>query len=281
MKPLPLLAMILLTACAVDRTSRGSADTIGTVQSRSATCNKVAGTEILWTAKTRWIVVGELHGTVEAPQVFADLVCLASKTGRPVVVGLERNETEQPVLDTYLASTGSEGDRAALLSHPSWQNGRDGRSSRAMVDLIEVLRRLKQKGAISRVTAFQPAIRGAQADREAAMADRLTKASSSEATLVIALVGNLHAMKTKQTFVSNSFVPAAGYLPPASTFSIDLRGNGGGAWNCSPECQAHYSLPRSPATPRGLVTVTGSGQPFDGVFHLGRATTASPPAVTQ
>jgi hypothetical protein len=220
-----------------------------------------------------------MHGTVEAPRAFADLVCEASRTGRPVVVGLERNEVEQPALDAYFASDGSAADRAALLSDYSWQNGRDGRSSVAVVELIEFLRRLKQNGSISRVVAFQPNMLGGQADREIAMADRLKNASPSEATLVIALVGGIHAMQTRQTFGSDSFVPAAGHLPQESTFSIDVRGNGGAAWNCMPQCGPHHLESRSATTPRGLVAEAGSDRPFDGILHLGSGTTASPPAV--
>ena len=277
MKRFAHLAMLFLSACALDPPTGIDAPT-GSL-ARAAECNPIAGSEVLWSAKTRWILVGEMHGTVETPQVFADLVCHASRTGRPVVVGLERNETEQPALDAYLAWRGSEADRAALLSHPSWQNGKDGRSSAALVELIEVLRRLKQRGAISAVVAFQPNVRGGQADREVAMADRLMKASPSEATLVIALVGNVHAMKTKQTFGGSSFLPAAGHLPMESTFTINVRGNGGAAWNCAPDCGSHYSAPGSQTTPRGLVVVPPSYQPFDGVLHLGGETTASPPAV--
>ena len=276
---IPQLAMLLaLSACALHSphiTSAGQNEQ----SSSNIKCPPVAGSEVLWKPATRWVVVGELHGTREIPEVFAHLVCGAGGTGRPVVVGLERNEVEQPMLDSYLASQGSETDRAALLNFDAWQTGKDGRSSEGMLDLIEKLRRLKQSGRIAGVVAFQPNMRGSQAEREVAMAQRLMRASPSEATLVVALVGNVHAMKTKQTFGSNSFVPAAAHLPRGSTLTVDVRGNGGSAWNCSPECRAHYTPSRSPSTERSLVAAGEADERFDWILYLGAETTASSPAV--
>lgn len=53
-----------------------------------------------------------------------------------------------------MASTGAAGDVQALLASEFWQRGGDGRSSRAMLELIEDLRALKQAGRPLDLFAF-------------------------------------------------------------------------------------------------------------------------------
>jgi hypothetical protein len=63
-------------------------------------CRPVAGTERLWgKPETRWIMIGEMHGTAEMPATFADLVCRAAATGRPVTVALEQTADYPPAID--------------------------------------------------------------------------------------------------------------------------------------------------------------------------------------
>jgi hypothetical protein len=67
---------------------------------------------------------------------------------RPVVLALEINTNEQPRFDRYLASHGTDADRAALLAGDHWQERHhDGRDSEAMFDLIEHMREVHARGA--------------------------------------------------------------------------------------------------------------------------------------
>jgi len=55
-------------------------------------------------------LLGEIHGTEEAPETAARLVCQAFRRGLTVTVGLEFARAEQDVIDRYLASDGTAED---------------------------------------------------------------------------------------------------------------------------------------------------------------------------
>ena len=161
-------------------------------------CAAIAGSERLWSMPgLRFVVVGEMHGTAETPAIFADLVCSARRAKRPIVVGVERDFSEQDAIDAFLAPGNHEAALRALLSEQGW-HGRDGRSSRAMLALLEQLRALKLRGLVSGVVAFSVAFDGSQSPSrgEERMPSALAAAANPYPNaLVIALVGNVHACK--------------------------------------------------------------------------------------
>jgi len=73
----------------------------------TASCTSVSGADQLWQPTTRWVIVGEMHGTNETPDAFSNLICLAAATSRPVTVALEYSADDQAVIDAYLASNGN------------------------------------------------------------------------------------------------------------------------------------------------------------------------------
>lgn len=241
------------------------------------------GAEKLWdNRQTRWIIVGEQHGTAETPAAFGDLVCQAikAKPKRQIVVALEYPQSDQAVYDRYFKSAGRAADRDALLRTAIWQSRfKDGRTSIAMLDLLERLRVLRQRGAIAGVVLFQPSggPLGGQAEREVEMARILQSAATSPNSIVLALVGNVHAMRGAFVRPGVSFMPAAGHLPDQNTISLDARGNGGAAWNCAPECGVHDRGPSRTEAARGVVLDAALRPSFDGLLNLGAPTTASPP----
>lgn len=244
-------------------------------------CTPIAGADALWERPaTRWIIVGEIHGTAESPRAFADLVCLAS-ANRHVVVALEHPEADQPAIDAWLASDGGEAARAAFLAAGMWrQPMKDGRTSLAMLELFDALRLMAQGGKVKRVVAFQPLLTGPYdpAAHERAMADRWIAASPDAGTLVIALVGNLHALTGEIAFGATRYLPAAAHLPAAATLTLDIRSNGGAMWVCNRDgCGPNASAAGPRGNARGIVL--GSAPAYSGVLELGLATTASPPAV--
>ena len=120
-------------------------------------CDPIAGAEALWAKpETRFVIVGEIHGTAEAPAAFADLVCLAARE-RPVAVGVEAGAGFAAKLEAFLASDGGPAARGAFLSDVFWtQPFKDGRSSQAMLAMFDELRRLKRAGRGIKVFGFQP-----------------------------------------------------------------------------------------------------------------------------
>ena len=249
-------------------------------------CRPVPGEEQLWSGQTtRYVIVGEVHGTTQVPELFGDLACAAHASGRPVVVGVEMSETAQPDLDRFLGSDGRTAAVRAFLASPAWRSPmKDGRSSRSYLQLIERLRVLKRAGEIAAVVAIQPS--GDTAEQpsadgfNAAMADRIRSAGKlSPRAIVLVLVGNLHASKHPVHFGDQVITPAAADLPPAETISVNVE-TGGKAWNCSgpSTCGVHDLIGVPPRKREVRLDRSVEGN-YDGVVDLGIPATASLPAV--
>lgn len=92
------------------------------------------------TDSPRILVLGELHGTHEGPALAAELVRIRVAAGMPTTLALEVHQAEQPVVDAFLASSGDESARMALLEGTYWQvpaERSDGRRCVAMLALLE------------------------------------------------------------------------------------------------------------------------------------------------
>jgi hypothetical protein len=247
----------------------------------------------------RAILVGELHGTAEVPAFVAQLVCGLLKSGRPVILALERDGSEQVALNRYLASAGSTTDVQALIRTGAWaQPFQDGRSSQAMLALIEQMRQWKQAGQRVGVLAMQletheivPADKAADrpapttpTDADAArseaindrtMADKLwTTLMAHPRYTVVALAGNLHtalgARSRAQWTASPSVADVlASYVP---VYVIGLNSSGGTSW---------IALPGSApgAQPVMAQPLYFEDSRIDARVELGKVT-ASPPAAS-
>ena len=252
--------------------------------SQAPLCAPPQGSDQLWRdPQIRFVIVGELHGTREAPAAFAEMVCDASAAG-PVVVALELPVAMQASLDAWMASDGAPADRATFLQHDFWRthaDGDDGRNSEAMAAMIWRLHALKAAGRDVSVRATQPGARPRGFDQsyyEIEMAHAWTRtAYDRPEARVLILVGSLHAMKTRLT--PDDFLFAAGLLDPAQVRSVRLAGQGGAAWSCpmGEPCGTHDIAPVQDAAMRGVVLQPVSGGAWDGWLALGPVT-ASPPA---
>jgi len=152
-------------------------------------CRPISGVNELWSNPgLRFVLVGEIHGTTEAPAIFRDLVCSTRSLNRPIVAGIERPSDEQEALDKFLAPEDHAGAVRTLLSENGWDT-LDGRSSRAMLLLLEELRELKRKELVSEVVVFDQSRSGeSAAQRENYMASALTAAAARHPeSLVVAL----------------------------------------------------------------------------------------------
>jgi len=247
------------------------------------TCSPPPGAEQLWAApETRFVILGEIHGTTETPAAFAGMVCAAS-AGRPVVVGLEFEDTAQPAFDAWMASKGTPADRDALLASTAFtRRFEDGRSSAAMLNLMEDLRRLRAEGREISVVAFRPGLVPPpgfdQNYGELAMAQNLSRmAQDRPGALALVLVGRFHASLQPAGAVR----PAASHLPRAGLVSISLAVQGGSLWSCggdgpTPAC-GPGEVPGADDGQRGVMLSPTADGRFDGSLALG-PTTASPPA---
>lgn len=189
------------------------------------------------------LIVGELHGSEQAPALAAALVERLARQS-PVRLGLEVYAQEQSRIDAYLASNGDADARAALLAGEFWHRPRessDGRRSRAMFALIEDMRAMQRGGASVDVVAFDDTgFYGAGRDRNALMAARLRAAQQGRAdTRLLVLTGNYHARMRSPTNgrISGDAdakppTPMAMHLADITSLSIDVGAHAGASWVC-------------------------------------------------
>lgn len=201
------------------------------------------------------LVLGELHGTQEAPAVLAGLAQALAARGE-VLVGLEIPAAEQPALEAWLASDGGVAARRALLAGPFWQQPvarSDGRRSEAMLALLDDLRRLRRTQPTLRVLAYDH--RGSNdVTRDQAMAAALRRAHlAAPQSRLLVLTGNYHARRVPPQHVSANGVPLpappapmAGQLADLALATVDLGARRGSFWACQGACGVQTLRPRRP-----------------------------------
>lgn len=272
------LAAFLWTALAGAPALRAEAPAAG--------CPAVAGVESALAPGVRLVLLGEMHGTVEAPEILDVLVCHALESGAAVTVALEWPAEEEAAIEAYLASGGTPADREVFLATEMWHREfQDGRHSTAMLDLVERLRVRRAAGAAVRVAAF--ASYAVEAERERAMARRLNSALAARpGDLFIGLTGNLHNRIRKGAPWDESFVPMAMDLE-AGYLSFELVQPRGTAWLCNgssvSDCTVHPT--GSSKVEEGAaraVTLYGesSERPYHGRIVLPSATASRPAAAS-
>src|SRR5258708_1877132 len=192
-----LLLSFLVAGSAACTSMQSTRQSQGLARSRSCSSPTAGAKEVL--APGTLLLLGELHGTSEIPRFVGDLACEASLGKSGVQLGLEIPRNEQLRIDSFLASTGTPGDYQTLLEGQFWRRPlQDGKSSRAMVELLDSIRRLKGSGASINVFLFDLATRAQ--DRDAEMAKNiLAIRTQAPNDLFLILTGNAHAMKKKMT----------------------------------------------------------------------------------
>src|SRR5262249_19326667 len=141
----------------------------------------------------RLIVLGEQHGTREAPLFAGNLACQAAAAGHTVSIGVELLRTDQSSLDRYLTSEGTPDDRRELLlSGRSWvHTWYDGRSSEAVFALVERARVMRKAGMPVTLFAYDEPDQ-AGTERDASMArtvEMMRRPRLDEVTII--LTGNV------------------------------------------------------------------------------------------
>ena len=201
-----------------------------------------------------------------------------------VRVALEFGTDIHSSLARFMESEGGSEAVQEFLRHPFWQrnlNLPDGRSSVAMLNLVEALRELRASTArlvsvspiVGRWTDWQIPYFGTSADADmAANVTHLSRESADD--VVFVLVGDVHARLTPPESM-NYLTPAAS-LVEGDVVSVLVLPESGESWNCQAACQ---SWPVREVTDlsayESRIKTEGS---YDYVLPIGRVS-SSPPAV--
>ncbi|MGO1718911.1 MAG: calcium-binding protein [Luteimonas sp.] len=185
------------------------------------------------------VVIGEMHGTREAPAVVAALaVHYAARD--PVLVGLEVSRSEHEALSEYMRSDGSDAAREQMRAGEFWDvppERNDGRRTEDMLDLVESLRGLRVEGRDVAVVPFDIAS-GAFVDRAARDRDMAVYLRTAFEALprgrMLVLTGKAHAMrKLPPMFDDGGYRTATQLLADLEPFTVHLTASSGGIWTCS------------------------------------------------
>ncbi len=218
-------------------------------------CDTIAGAEtLLDEAAGRPILLGERHGTEQAPAFVTSLLCLGIVRGERIILALEIPSHEQDRLDDYLASDGGEAAVQVLSTGSRFWNGRmrDGRSSEAMLALIDTVRVRRGAGAAIDIVAVDyhtvddADLAEMPQRRDHAMLRRARSLVGS-ADVILVLVGNVHARRAPMVFGERSLETIGSLAGPDEFYSVRLGTIGGEAWTCrgatadTVECGPHAS----------------------------------------
>lgn len=234
------------------------------------------------------LIVGDYHGSNEIPGFVAQLMADAAAS-RPVRLGLEMESFEQKPIQVYMASKGTAADRAALLHDDFWTVG-DGRTSQAIVRLIERARELREEGRDVEVFTTVPEYPGDAAIKEAGGVNAYRSKGMAQTihsevqhgaahSLVIAFMGSTHSAYVNLARGSESTVTERLLLDSPYVVNLDLRG--GSVWGCASDgCGPRALVDEATPTAKGSVLRKAhdkSGQPAQ-VWVRFPPLTSSPPA---
>ncbi|GGC64343.1 hypothetical protein [Undibacterium terreum] len=197
---------------------------------------------------SRIIVVGELHGTNEIPAYVAGLACSILREGKSLILALETPASNQLALNEYMDSDGGEA-ASEKLKASKFGEKEDGRSSHAMLGLVESMRLLRRAGAtvaVAGIDLSETAIPDALfkdepiwiGERNTVMAHNIeSRARVYKDYTVLALIGKVHTGRLKGTSWNPNYEPMGCFLEqrlpyyyitftyPAGGFEWSCRGN--------------------------------------------------------
>ena len=228
------------------------------------------------------VMVGEIHGTEQAPRFVGDLACTLARRGLDVTVALEL-----PLeLSDRLKRLGSANDRTA--DSPDWQavfggTWQDGRRSTAIAGLVERVADMRRAGMNVELASYAPDSAPAQA-RDDGMARAIAALSASRRSVIV-LSGNLHNRLRVGTAISPNYRPAAftlaGLIEAKRIVSIDMGYEAGTAWICTgptpTDCGVQKIRARNPLS-WGDIRIFDSTDAagYQGRFGVGPVTAAVP-----
>ena len=191
------------------------------------------------TEKAKLILIGEMHGTREVPELVTEMAKRLVKpdAAQPLVIALEYPQTQAADLKAYVDSDGSADARKRLLDTQFWSRAaQDGRSSHAMLSLIDALRMEARKGRKITLAAFDQNAGQENSDvsRDKSMADNLRAiVQENPAARVIALTGNYQARQVDGASWDPKYRFMGGYLKDLVPYSVSVDALRGSYWRCS------------------------------------------------
>ncbi|RKH40242.1 hypothetical protein [Corallococcus sicarius] len=241
------------------------------------------------------VLVADPLGTRELPEAATRMLCDATERKLPVALALSLPAEDQPALDEYLASEGHGPDLERLLVASSfWRRVyQDGRSSGALLRLIEQARRLRSHGNAVTVVAFDSSAASGNA-REEEMAKHLIAFRQAHPDVwLLALAGDVH-VRTKPVSWNKNFDPLGARLtkalPSSPVKALEVGFQRGSQYACrfnaweQVECNVYALSPseevrQQPGTPRKVALFSApSDKGFHGRLYVG-ALNASPPVI--
>ena len=255
-----------------------SVSPVTAAESISAYCPPSVPGGRLVLGRVQLTIIGEVHGTHEAPEAVFALACRASHRV-PVRIGLEIPTAEQQRVDQFL----SDGDREQLLAGPFWHRSlQDGRSSEAMLELLDQVRQLRGRGIDIDVFVFDRPPREGRT-RDAEMAERIGEALEDEPQAkFLILVGNVHARTVEGVPWNPTYVPMGAFLDARFPLtSLNLSYRGGTAWVCigdPPDCGVHHVSPHPDQgdDPHVVLYQQRDEAGYDGELYVVELTAAPP-----
>jgi hypothetical protein len=181
----------------------------------------------------RAILVGELHGTNEVPELVEAIVQLWLKKENKVILALELPQSQQHVVDSFVVT----GNFSIIENMwPFSSKVQDGRSGTAMGTLLKNIRELKNL----KVFLFDPADTKSGQERDSMMADLiLQKLEDNPDHKLILLAGNLHSKLTKGLYADTAYRPMGYFLAHHNLFrsgnlmALKVVCQLGKSWLCS------------------------------------------------
>lgn len=241
-----LMASTMLAALPSAHAASATARCLG----HAASLMQAASAIVCDAADRPLLIVGDQHGSNEIPGFVARLVRDASAR-RPVRLGLELETFEQHAVQVYMASKGAAADRAALLHDNFWTVGQ-GRTSLAIVALIESVRALREQGRDVDVFTTVPDFPGEVAIKQAAGPNAYRSEKMAEAIhdqvqhgaahqLVIAFMGTAHSTYSEAGPASDNSVTER--LLADKPYLVNPLFHGGLAWNCTANACGPHQVP--------------------------------------
>lgn len=228
------------------------------------------------------IMIGELHGTEQAPRFVGDVACTLAQRGLPVTIALELpielSDRLQRLADGRTGATPSADWQTVFVG--AWQ---DGRRSTAIAGLVDRVAAMRRAGMNVELASYAPDSAPAQA-RDDGMARAIAALAATHRSIVV-LSGNLHNRLRVGTAISRDYRPAAFTLAtlidPDRVVSIDMGYDAGTAWICAgptpADCGVHTVRAHNPLAwgdVRMFDSTDATG--YQGRFGVGAVTAALP-----
>lgn len=183
-------------------------------------------------ADSRIVVLGELHGTREVPELATVLAKRYAEQG-PLVLAMEVSQSEQRSLERSITAPNGQW-REELRQRRYWRMAperSDGRRNEQLLDVVEALRLLRASGREVAVLAFDPRPGGSpgSAGRERDMAASLRAAYAAlPRGRILVITGNFHARAYKRADAPPELPdPMASHLADLQPYLVDVTARQG------------------------------------------------------